>query len=553
MSNDNRNEQHEIVFGLIAPIGTKLDLLINKLENTLSRFDFMCEQITLTKYLKIDDSNKRYNQIKNKIEKGTKLRETSKSNDIFSLLAVYSIHKIHKSKDTKNKKIAYIIRQLKRPEEVLALRYVYGNALYLISAYSSKQNRLDYISKFLGNGIGKDYSKEAKDLMDTDEKEEGEYGQCLRDTFPLGDFFIDMDRSEEEVESAIIRIVNLIFGVNITPTREEYGMFHAFATALTSSSLARQVGAAIATKNGDIVADGTNEVPKPFGGLYWYEDSNKKRDYELGYDLNTKSKKKIVEDIKNKVIEELDKYSKNENIEESINEPNISKQDKEPVNIQELLKIIRGLNISESELLKSLELSRTVHAEMSALMTAARLGVSVKDCILYTTTFPCHYCAKHIVAAGIKEVVYIEPYPKSLVNELYPDSISVDDDNNNKVIFRQYIGVSPRRYIDLFDMKNPLAPLYRKDEKGDAIKPTKGNLPRFEVNLLTVCKKEEVLLYRLYRLFEEKNYNKDEEELLQDEEELKKEFANNKKDLESDKNTLEYEYKKLEGSYKKIL
>ncbi|MDN3612645.1 hypothetical protein QWZ16_23945 [Vibrio ostreicida] len=26
--------------------------------------------------------------------------------------------------------------------------------------------------------------------------------------------------------------------------------------------------------------------------------------------------------------------------------------------------------------------------------------------------FPCHNCAKHIVASGIKRVVYVEPYPK---------------------------------------------------------------------------------------------------------------------------------------------
>ena len=66
-----------------------------------------------------------------------------------------------------------------------------------------------------------------------------------------------------------------------------------------------------------------------------------------------------------------------------------------------------------------IEFSRTVHAEMAAIVDAARRGVSVQDCNLYTTTFPCHECAKHIVAAGIRRVVYIEPYPKSQALSLH--------------------------------------------------------------------------------------------------------------------------------------
>ena len=68
-----------------------------------------------------------------------------------------------------------------------------------------------------------------------------------------------------------------------------------------------------------------------------------------------------------------------------------------------------------------------VHAEMDALVGSARRGESVKDCVMYCTTFPCHICAKHIVASGIKSLVFIEPYPKSHAAELFSDSISVED------------------------------------------------------------------------------------------------------------------------------
>lgn len=50
-----------------------------------------------------------------------------------------------------------------------------------------------------------------------------------------------------------------------------------------------------------------------------------------------------------------------------------------------------------------------MHAEDSAIRQAPRRHLH--DCTLYTTTFPCFNCAKAITYAGIKRVVYVEPYP----------------------------------------------------------------------------------------------------------------------------------------------
>lgn len=46
------------------------------------------------------------------------------------------------------------------------------------------------------------------------------------------------------------------------------------------------------------------------------------------------------------------------------------------------------------------------HAERNATYSAARVGVSVKGCRMYTCGLPCIECARAIVQAGIKEVVY---------------------------------------------------------------------------------------------------------------------------------------------------
>ncbi len=50
------------------------------------------------------------------------------------------------------------------------------------------------------------------------------------------------------------------------------------------------------------------------------------------------------------------------------------------------------------------------HAEENSIVQAAYHGICVKDSILYTTFSPCLQCAKMIINAGIKEVVYHQHY-----------------------------------------------------------------------------------------------------------------------------------------------
>jgi hypothetical protein len=59
-------------------------------------------------------------------------------------------------------------------------------------------------------------------------------------------------------------------------------------------------------------------------------------------------------------------------------------------------------------------------------------------------------CARHIIAAGIRDVYYIEPYRKSLATKLHDDAITEDEETRDKVRILPFDGVSPRRYLDLF-------------------------------------------------------------------------------------------------------
>jgi deoxycytidylate deaminase len=109
-----------------------------------------------------------------------------------------------------------------------------------------------------------------------------------------------------------------------------------------------------------------------------------------------------------------------------------------------------------------IEFTRAVHAEMEAMLSIARMGTNgLVGSTLHTTTYPCHNCAKHIVDAGIKRVVYLEPYEKSLARTLHPDAINdpLQERDSRKVSIDSYGGVSPRRFSDFFRPRSD-----RKDE-----------------------------------------------------------------------------------------
>jgi dCMP deaminase len=77
------------------------------------------------------------------------------------------------------------------------------------------------------------------------------------------------------------------------------------------------------------------------------------------------------------------------------------------------------------------ELCRGVHAEQNAVIQAAYFGVSIKDSTIYTTNFPCVMCAKILVNAGIKEIVYKDDYVDELSRNVLEES---------KVVVRRYNG-----------------------------------------------------------------------------------------------------------------
>ena len=68
------------------------------------------------------------------------------------------------------------------------------------------------------------------------------------------------------------------------------------------------------------------------------------------------------------------------------------------------------------------ELCYAVHAEQNAIIQAAKLGVSVDGATLYCTHQPCVICAKMIINAGIKRVIYKYGYPDEFSMLLFKEA-----------------------------------------------------------------------------------------------------------------------------------
>lgn len=340
---------------------------------------------------------------------------------------------------------AYVLDSLKHPAEVELLRRVYVSSFLLIGIACNYEKRLLRLTaKFRDAG-----NAAAEDFMSTDEKSKVSHGQQVASTFHLADAFIDNSSDEHHpdgetnnawrVPAELERIVKIVTHEQVVrPYPSETAMHAAYAAQTQSACLSRQVGAALIDAHGNLISTGTNEVPRAGGGVYG-EDPSAPLDepdhrcaYKNKYCSSTKEQHSIISEI----VARLEAHGAT-------------------VQTSTLREILLGSRITQL-----LEFSRAVHAEMDALLGAARTGHSTVGTKLFVTTFPCHYCARHIVAAGVDEVQYIEPYSKSRAKDLHSDSITVDakdwappstaNGRRAKVLLRPFVGVAPRLYRRAF-------------------------------------------------------------------------------------------------------
>jgi deoxycytidylate deaminase len=317
-----------------------------------------------------------------------------------------------------------------------------------------------------------------------DQDEQVAFGQRTRDTFYLADVFVEL--TGERYKAQLDRFLELVFAHPFrTPTRDEHAMFMAYASGARSAQLGRQVGAAIATVEGDVLAVGFNEVPAAGGGPYWDGDPTDGRDhaYDTKIDSNQLHRSRIVQSILRNLAPMLLTENNARKLLAKFDEHPHGQATDELNHASDLVatELSAKAAVHSSELKEITEYGRAAHAEMDAILACARLGIGVKGKRLFTTTFPCHNCTRHIIAAGLSRVTYIEPYPKSRAADLHKDAICFDEEESkqtNRIPFVPFIGIGPRRYLDLFSIDLSTGrKVVRKDESGAAIFPKRASRP----------------------------------------------------------------------------
>lgn len=434
----------ELVIALCGPIGSPLHEVAKKLTEMLKQpFGYTeCNVIRLSQFIeeRADTISRKISEepakrVHDLIDLGNQMRAEFGS----SVLAELAVHQIRVDRQLTgmdddggqyiSRRKCHIIDSIKNQEELDLLRMVYRESLYVVGVFAPVEHRNNRLHN-------KGFSlPDVAGLMDRDSGEELSGGQTVSDTFAQCDFFLRMDtNTDTQLRARVDRFLHLILGTKIiTPTRAETAMYAAATAAGSSACLSRQVGAAVTDDEGEVLAIGWNDVPKAFGDLYVTDlkkDPNgdqDKRCWNHGGKCYNDEEKTILSDH---LIDALKDYIPEEKRKDAASAVLGNKR-------------LRGL----------IEFSRSIHAEMHAILTALRqTGDRVKGGSLYVTTYPCHSCARHIVAAGIKFVYFIEPYKKSLAIKLHGDAITESENDKDHVQFLPYDGVAPSRYLALFRM-----------------------------------------------------------------------------------------------------
>lgn len=279
------------------------------------------------------------------------------------------------------KRFAYIIDSLKNPAELERLRQVYGDLLWVVTVFAPNKVRLTRLTDLGADEVA------AQTVMRRDQQDDESSGQQVSKTAHRADYFIrNHSDTRDTLKRSVGRFFDVIFEQELhTPTFEEEGMMKAGAAALQSACLSRQVGAAIYSKERELIGVGCNDVPKSGGGLYSEGDGpNDKRCFKWGGQIyhNDERKARLARAIAKSVSDDAPKNT-------------VDGKPAEPFSFDLALKAA-----SQSDAKNLIEFSRSVHAEMEAIVSVAREGKgATSKGVLFTTTYPCHNCARHIVAA----------------------------------------------------------------------------------------------------------------------------------------------------------
>jgi deoxycytidylate deaminase len=230
----------------------------------------------------------------------------------------------------------------------------------------------------------------------------------------------------------------------LRPDRYEQGLYLAKAASLRSAGLRGAIGCVILDQCGDVVAVGTNEVPRGGGGQYWCDSPDDSRDFHRGQDPAYVSKQATVLAL----LGHLSSLGLYRGEDESVAADCVDFLDGNATR--------PGLPSTTPAVQGFESLGRVVHAELAALAAAARHGTSVVGCEAVVTAPPCRQCLRQLIVSGIRGVRYLGTAAAGAY-AFHEDAITNDPSENDRMLVTPFVGVTPRGYVSAFSGNKPAA------------------------------------------------------------------------------------------------
>ena len=495
------NPVPELVVAFVRPQGTRNDPATKHIRQRLEDHGYICKEIKISRILeqmaqfvssvhpeagafKVEKGFKRTLQL---MRWGDTFRNAMTPYEMARLVVTEIVRlrpSVQKSAVGKHAGVAYLVNNLMHPTEVSLLRSIYRQRFFLVATHQPQKARRENLEADY-KGDGGDAPNEASLVVRIDSGERpAEMPETfpfdfsgssttlnINDTFHRADVFVAHDNYKDVVDRWIEQLFSNPFGA---PNRDEFGMGLAYSSARLSTALGRAVGAAIISEEtlGDlsgVLAVGWNDAAEPGGGLGTAASATPVQEHLTDEEVDPSDARRVeaVKELLGRLFDPMWASIDAGAPADGLTEPQealarwlqgMRKEAEElPPLTDEMVVAMASLPaIGSSRVFGLIEFGRAVHAEMAAITSAARRGISIDGATMLVTTFPCHECARNIVAAGVRRVVFVEPYGKSLTSDLYTHSIvnlAVEGGNDAKrVRMEPFVGISPSRFDDLFSI-----------------------------------------------------------------------------------------------------
>jgi len=307
-----------------------------------------------------------------------------------------TINKVVKLIRKTTDKAFVVIDAIRNPFEARFFRDRFS-AFYLVSINAPVKDRSEYLKSVHKYTVDQLEEIDKKESGDEGVKYEEFIGQNVKKCIEISDIHLFNPRNELPNHNVLKAQLAWYFSLMlhpglISPRPMERVMQIAYTAKTNSGCISRQVGAVITDNNHSIKAIGWNDVPqgqypcslRSVDGLMNEFDAVIYSEYERNNpDFRKEADKKYKD-----VIARSD--------------------DLEGRNLAYCFKDLKNATDSKANQVHT----RSLHAEENAFLQIAKYGgQAIEGGKLYTTASPCELCAKKAYQLGIKEIIYIDPYP----------------------------------------------------------------------------------------------------------------------------------------------